>query len=172
MSGAPLEARDGWRVRLRHAFESSSGPVDCVGVGNPIRTDDGVGLKIVSELKSALGRRPSEGVTIHGVSLMPERLLSKLSSKNGTLLIFDAVEATKAPGEVVCGMLADTKYGYFATHNVPLRLVPGLAERSDSVYIVGIQPESLEVGEGLTPAVRESAKLVVRAVSEEVRARA
>ena len=86
-------------------------------------------------------------------------------------MIFDAVEAARAPGEVICGSLEDTKYGYFATHNVPLKLVPGLAERAGHIHIIGVQAGSLEVGEGLTPAVKESARIVVDAVAEEVRSR-
>jgi hydrogenase maturation protease len=161
--------RRGWRSKL-HSVLAAQGSVNLVGVGNPIRSDDGVGLAIVSQLRSKLGHHPVGRVTIHGPSFMPERILSKVASEGGTVLIFDAVEATRNAGAVICGALRDTKYGYFATHNIPLRLVPGLAERADCVYVVGVQPGSLEVGEGLTPAVSASANLVVNAVAEEVRA--
>ena len=100
---------------------------------------------------------------------MPELLLSRLSSSAGRIVIFDAIEAAKQPGAIVCSRLSDTKYGYFATHNIPLRLVPGLAERADDVYICGVQPESLEVGEGLSDVVSGSAAQIVKAVTDTVR---
>jgi hydrogenase maturation protease len=102
---------------------------------------------------------------------MPERTLSRLSSEGGTILVFDAVEASKEPGEVVFCTMADTKYGFFTTHNMPLRLVPGLVGHEEDVYLVGIQPESLDVGEGLTERVRASVQEVIAVVTEGVKYR-
>lgn len=119
-----------------------------------MREDDGAGLQISSRLRSRLRRRgPLRRVRIHPPTQMPERLLSRLASTSGRVVIFDAVEAARPPGTIVCSKLADTKYGFFATHNVPLKVVPGLQERLDDFYIVGIQPERLGVGEGLSAAV-------------------
>jgi hydrogenase maturation protease len=102
------------------------------------------------------------------VSPQPERLLSRLASEPGRIVVFDAVDASKSPGEIVCARLSDTKYGFFATHNVPLRLVPGLAGRRDEVFLVGVQPQSLEVGEGLTDVVQRSVERLVAVVVEAV----
>ena len=164
-------SQEDWQTRLEGAFGKSGGSTDLVGVGNSLRGDDAVGLEIALELRSKLGSTPSRGVRIHRASLMPERLLSKLASKSGRIVVFDAVEASKPPGEIVCSKLGDTKYGYFATHNIPLRLVPGLADRQQDVYIVGVQSQSLEVGEGLTRVVRDSALRVVAVVAKAVEAR-
>jgi hydrogenase maturation protease len=99
---------------------------------------------------------------------MPERVLSNISSKAGSIVIFDAVEASKEPGEVVFCKLADTKYGFFGTHNVPLKLIPGLSARDDDVHLVGVQPASLDVGEGLTDTVQRSVQEVITTVTEGV----
>jgi hydrogenase maturation protease len=159
-----------WRTTLLEAMDVDGGLVDMLGVGNPIRRDDGVGLEIISLLRSRLGRRP-RGLRIHGPSAMPERLLSRLASEAGRVVVFDAVDAAMQPGEIICRKLSETKYGFFATHNIPLRLVPGLAERQEDFYIVGVQPESLEVGEGLTDSVLGSANKIVAFVSQAVGAR-
>ena len=137
-----------------------------MGVGNALRKDDAAGLEIVSDLISMLGPAPAPNLKIHGVSFSPERLLSKLSSETGKIVIFDAVEASREPGEVVFCSLSDTKYGFFATHNVPIRMIPGLAAREREICLVGVQPGSLEVGEGLTEPVRKSVKQVVAVVAE------
>ncbi len=169
MSGTPERAdRAGWREGLEEALSDGRGPVHLIGVGNSIRTDDAVGLVVVRALRSDLGSAPAPWVKIHRASLMPERLLSKLAAEGRRLLIFDAVEAAKEPGSIVFSRLSETKYGFFATHNIPLRLVPGLAAAGTEVYILGVQPESLEVGEGLTRTVSESAGTIVEAVARAI----
>jgi len=160
-----------WETRLRSALARCPGSIDLMGVGNPIRGDDAVGLTIASELRETLGANPVRGYRIHKTTLAPERLLSKLALSSGRMLIFDAVEASKEPGAIVCARLGESKYGYFATHNIPLMLIPGMESRLDDVFLVGVQPLSVEVGEGLSDVVRESAAQIVAAVADEVGAK-
>ena len=136
-----------------------------------MRSDDGAGLEVVRELRSALGSAPAPGVRVHPASATPERTIFRLASGEGRIVIFDTVEAAKEPGDIVYCRLTDTKYGFFATHNIPLRLLPGVAARGDDIYVLGIQPESLEVGEGLTQTVSASVKRIVTAVKEQVEGR-
>jgi len=144
--------------------DASQSIVHIIGVGNPIRQDDSVGLEIVSSLRRELGSRPSPGVIIHRPSLMPERLLSKAAAEGGRVMIFDAVQANREPGAVVCASLAETKFGFFATHNIPLRLIPDVAGSLGRSLIVGVQPESLDVGETLSATAQEAKRKVVAAV--------
>jgi len=139
--------------------------VHIVGVGNPIRQDDAVGLEIVSSLRRRLGTRPAPNIVIHPPSLMPERLLSRAAVGGRGLMVFDAVEANREPGSIVCASLAETKFGFFATHNVPLRLIPGVADNLERCFVLGIQPESLGVGEELSATVTEAKSRVVAAMS-------
>jgi hydrogenase maturation protease len=143
-----------------------------VGVGNQLRSDDAAGLEVVTSLRSRLGPAPARGLKIHRCSPSAERLLAKLSEKPGRIIVFDAVEASKEPGEVVFCGIADTRYGFFATHNVPLRLIPGLAAREKDIYLVGIQPESMQVGEVLSDRVKRSVERVVATVTDGVKSRA
>jgi hydrogenase maturation protease len=159
---------NGWESGLRSALSRCPGSIDLMGVGNPIRGDDSVGLAIASELRQTLGANPARGYRIHKTTLAPERLLSKLALSSGRILIFDAVEASREPGAIVCATLGESKYGYFATHNIPLRLIPGLESRINDVFLVGVQPLSVEIGEGLSDVVRESAAQIVAAVTDAV----
>jgi len=166
-AGGSLPAT-GWRGMLLETIADPSSQVHMMGAGNELRKDDAVGLEIIASLRSRLGSAPAPGIKIYASSPMPERLLAKLASKGGRILVFDAVEASGMPGEVVFRSLADTKYGFFGTHNIPLRLVPGLTARLDDVFLVGVQPASLEVGLGLTCEVRESVRDIVGVVAEGV----
>ena len=156
MSGQELGGD--WRSALGGALEFS-GTIDLVGVGNPIRGDDGVGIEIASMLRSKL--RGARGLKVHPAAQMPERLLSRLASTAQRVILFDAVEADRPPGAIVCRKLRESRYGFFATHNVPLKLVPGLAARLDDFYVVGVQPESLEVKEGISDAARAAVGTIV-----------
>jgi len=162
---APSQPREDWEAAARAWLGEDTGrPVHIVGVGNPIRQDDAVGLEIVSSLRRRLGARPSPNFIIHPPSPMPERLLSRVASSGGRMMVFDAVQANRAPGAVVSARLSDTKYGYFATHNIPLRLIPGVSAGLDRSLLVGVQPGWLDVGEELSAAVKEAKGRVVAAV--------
>lgn len=156
-----------WRETFRHWMLQGDSRVHMLGVGNPIRGDDAAGLEVANALRRALRASPTAKVKVHDVSLTPEREVSKIPLSE-RLVLFDAVEAGLRPGSIVCGRLNETKYGYFATHNVPFRLIPGLEARGNDVLMLGIQPESVEVIEGLSKAVRESTERLVRGITETV----
>lgn len=154
-----------WELPLTRFVEESSVPLDFVGLGNPIRQDDGSGLVIVARLRKATFPNRSRSLTFHASNGSPERLLSRLAGSSHRVVVFDAVQAALKPGTPVCARLDDTKYGFFATHNIPLRLIPGLHEAQENFLLVGIQPGWVDVGEGLSPEVEESVAIVVSAVS-------
>jgi len=162
----------GWHEGLRRTIADSRFSVHLVGVGNELKTDDAAGLEVASSLRSMLGTCPVPGVRIHGCTPMPERLLPRLASGEGRVVVFDAVDASAEPGEIVFRSLADTQYGFFGTHNIPLKLVPGLEERLGDFFLVGVQPASLEVGTGLSRTVREAVKEIVSVVAQGVAERA
>jgi len=153
-----------WEAELRKLLEDRRTPLHLVGVGNPLRGDDAVGLEIVSQLATKIGNNPVKDVIVHAPSAAPESLLSKIDCVNERILIFDAVELGGEPGQVTLANLGNSKFGYFATHNVPLRVIPGLAANPSNVYVSGIEPEKLEVGEGLSGRVRTSADVVASVV--------
>jgi len=147
-------------VQLRNCILSGKRTTHIFGIGNPIRQDDAVGLEVVTSLLR-LDLASKGGVMVHGLSSSTERMISDFATRRERVVVVDAVEAQKAPGTIVCARLSETKFGFFATHNIPLRLVPGVAENAADTYVIGIQPQSVGVGEGLSEVVRESsAKLV------------
>lgn len=171
-TGTEGSTASGWETRLLETISDRSSPVHLVGVGNELRADDAAGLEIVAGIRSTLGSSPAPGIKVHGGSAAPERLLSKLAAEKGRIVIFDAVETSGGPGDVVFRGMADTKYGFFGTHNIPLRLVPGLPDRLDDVFLVGIQPASLDVGSGLSHEVRASVARVLDVVTRGIKERA
>ncbi len=80
-------------------------------------------------------------------------------------MIVDAVEANREPGAIVCSSLREAKFGFFATHNLPVKILPEVAGNLDESYVVGVQPESVEVGEGLSEKVKASSDQLVAAMT-------
>lgn len=156
---------DGWRTELKEWIGESTSPIHLIGVGNPVKRDDAAGLEVISTLQRLRGGAGSASLKIHPASSSPERTLAKLASQGERVIVFDAVEARREPGAIVCARLGDTRFGYFATHNIPLRLVPGLSNKSGQICLVGIQPGSLEVGEGLTEPVTTAVERLAEAVT-------
>lgn len=150
---------DEWMARLKTLLNQNR-PIHLIGVGNPIRGDDALGLFIASKLRKRLGARPSKLVKIHESSIAPEFQIAKIS-KLDSLIIFDAVEHNSEPGSIIFANLGDTRFGYFATHNIPMKLIPNISENMANIFVLGIQPGNVHIGEGLTKIVLASANQIV-----------
>ncbi|HUI01031.1 MAG TPA: hydrogenase maturation protease [Nitrososphaerales archaeon] len=135
------------------------------GVGNPIKRDDSVGLYIATRLRSRLGSAPTARVKIHRPVDQAELAISRLDLQSSRLLLFDAIEAGKPPGSVVFANLDDTKYGFFVTHNIPLRLLPSVRENGKNVFVLGVQPHDVGIGEGPSEPMVQVAEKIVSVVS-------
>jgi hydrogenase 3 maturation protease len=165
-----------WIDELRSILESEGGRnthVTFIGVGNPIRGDDSVGLFTVSKLRRELGANPTQSVRIEPISSI-ETTFAKLERRKKketreTIIIFDAVESNSTPGSIVFAKIDDTKYGFFATHNIPLKLIPTISSNSANVYVLGIQPEDTKVDESLSVTVLAAANTVISTIERLIR---
>jgi len=127
-----------------------------LGVGNPLMSDDGVGLRILQALRSC-GRPGVEYVDAGTLSLL---LLPRVESGDA-LLVLDAAHFEEVPGAVHAlegpQMDAFLRSSRCSVHEVGLRdlldaarLTGGLPERR---AFVGVQPAEVGWGEFLSPAV-------------------
>ncbi|MEM0118436.1 MAG: hydrogenase maturation protease [Conexivisphaerales archaeon] len=148
-----------WRDDLKAILRQR--PCELVGIGNPIRRDDSAGLFVIRHLRKKYGKHPSEGVVIHDPITAPELVRLKLSYKNARVIVFDSAEMNMKPGSIMLANISDSRYGFFATHNIPLKLIPYFAEHPEKTWIVGIQPEDVSIGEGLSNTAMKSVKELV-----------
>jgi hydrogenase 3 maturation protease len=123
-----------------------------LGIGNSLLGDDGVGSYIASRFRS-------EGWIVFNCGTVPENFTSPVRKAHPeTLLLVDAAEMGLPPGEfrvVPPDQIADVSIG---THALPLtHLIDYLAPDARRIVFVGIQPESMEMGSGLTPEVEKGA---------------
>ena len=122
-----------------------------VGVGNPLRGDDGCGVLVSEKLKE-------KGAELSfSCGQVPENYLGKIASHNPEfILIVDAVDFGGRPGEIKYFKGKEVFRG-LSTHTGGLDLVAGFLETSTgaSVVVAGIQPEKLN-GK-MTETVRKAA---------------
>jgi len=132
------------------------------GIGNPIRSDDYVGLNIVEKLK---GKLP-ETVCLLECETVPESYLLDIEEFNPThVLLIDAAFLGLNPGKV---SLVDsekiTDFSAITTHMLPLRIFCEYVKQATGakIALLLIEPKSMEFGEGLTAEVQSAAERITK----------
>jgi hydrogenase 3 maturation protease len=131
-----------------------------LAVGNTIRSDDGIGPKIIKELTGKL----KDNIKLIDSGTVPESFTSIIKKANPThLLIIDAAGMGKKPGEIQFIKKENIIGISFSTHQMPLSLLWGYLEGyiNSKIYLLGIQPKTNEFGEELSPEVEKSKNKIV-----------
>ncbi|MEN6561504.1 MAG: hydrogenase maturation protease [Acidobacteriota bacterium] len=132
-------------------------PTCLVGVGNPLRRDDGVGPWIVGAVR---GAADGAGLSLVDAQDVPENFVPAIARGAARNVVFvDAVAAAGGPGTVVFGPLAGfAEAESFSTHKLALSLSAKFLEAAGKrVFLLGIVPADLEFGTGFTPAAERAA---------------
>jgi hydrogenase maturation protease len=140
-----------------------------IGLGNPLMGDDGLGL-------AALERLGAEWVVPSGVQLIDGGTwglnLLPLIEAADQVLFLDAVDAGKPPGVAVelTGDELPAGLGHkLSSHQIDLREVLALARLRGTLprtmVCLGLQPSSIELRTGLSPAVRDRLDALVAATA-------
>jgi hydrogenase maturation protease len=145
-----------------------------LGIGNIILSDEGVGVR-AAEALSAACEIPADVEVIDGGTAGME-LLGPLTGVD-LLVVLDAVKAGRAPGTLVT--LTSTEVPVFfrsklSPHQISIcDVLAGLefsGEAPKDLVLIGVEPESLELGLELTPTVAAQVPEMVRiAVAELAR---
>ena len=130
------------------------------GIGNEIREDDFVGVKIVQDLQGKV----SQKVHLIECETVPESFMDEIVElKPSHVLLIDAAILDLAPGEVRLYDVAKVvNVPSITTHMLPLRVfcdyITQMAQTKLALLL--IQPKNTDFGEGLTSEVRVSSKKV------------
>jgi hydrogenase maturation protease len=144
-----------------------------IGLGNVLMGDDAFGPSAVEAMHSAFDFPP--GVTVldggtPGLNLMP------LMMDYDVLIVVDTVKSKGAPGEMRLYRKADLSPAARSPRQGPHE--PGLDEvltaldlagRAPSeVLLVGVIPESVATGTGMSPALRAAIPAAIREIQSEL----
>jgi hydrogenase maturation protease len=128
-----------------------------IGYGNPLRSDDAVGLHIVRGLAAA-GYR-----VIETFQLAPE-LAEDIAAVRR--VIFVDCQVGLAPGEIAVSSVSRNRHPdtHLQTPEDLLRLASDVYSVEPEAFLVGIGPEFMDMGETLSPAVSASIPRAIRKV--------
>lgn len=126
------------------------GKVVIVGVGNVLRGDDGLGPVFVERLKSKI-----EAPCINAGNAFENYLGLIMKEKPQTVLLVDAVHLDMDPGGFAIVDPSRIEHGGFSTHDVSASLFLDflVEEIQCSVFLLGVQPERITLGTGISEPV-------------------
>jgi hydrogenase maturation protease len=154
--------------------ERPSGDALVIGLGNPLMGDDGIGLAALERLAAHWHLPPTIELLDGGTWGL--NLLHRIEA-TGQVLFLDAVRAGRGPGDLIeldrceVSRRLDIK---LSPHQIDLREVLALAEWRGALpsrlSCLGLEPDSVELRAGLSPAVSGRLDRLVDAAAARLRA--
>jgi hydrogenase 3 maturation protease len=129
-----------------------------VGIGNVLRSDDGIGVYIAQRIKE------NQNIKVLVVEVSIENYISRINEIHPQdLILMDAVNFNKEPGYFA--LLSPDKLMDYTTntHNISLKKLASFFD--SNIMILGIQPESVSIGENISKKVKMSADKIIQTIN-------
>ena len=152
-------------AELREYFGKGERRVVLVGVGNPMRADDGVGPKIIELLQE----KPLENVLLINSETVPESFTSKVTGYEPThVLLIDAANFRGMAGETKMITSAQIGGQAVSTHSLPLTIFINVIEHGLNLEVVllGIQPITIDFYAPMTPELEAAAVYIANTLHQ------
>ena len=148
------------------------GRVTVLGVGNPMRGDDGVGCRIARDLREAsrhgvLAAR--DGLTIVDAEDVPENYVGVVvAARPDVVLLIDAADFGGAPGASTLVEAAELPTLRAMTHRTALGITATVIRQRTGaeVLLLAVQPAALAWGAPLSPSIASAADSVSTLLQE------
>ena len=131
--------------------ERIKGNLALVGIGNPLRGDDGFGPKLIESLKGSVD------ASLFDCGTAPENyIIPILNSNPRTVILLDAADFGSPPGEVDVFEIDSVSNRGFSTHNMSPRMLADLMKTGASglnIFLVAVQPKNIAFGEKMSEEV-------------------
>ncbi len=129
-----------------------------VGIGNLLKSDDGVGVYISRKIKAR------EGISVLTVEVSIENYIGKINSLNPDyLVLIDCMDFKSEAGTYKLLDVNQVQDLTFNTHNISLKKLKEFFIMP--VFILGIQPEKVDFGENLSYLVKENADSIIKLIN-------
>jgi len=169
-SGANPSGKPGANAGANPSANPDIKPVLILGVGNLLLKDEGVGIHFVQQLqKKSL---PPDVEVLDGGTRGLDLLM--LMEGRRLVVVVDCARLGEAPGTVrVFGpkdIVPETNRG-FSVHGLNLASALEFGERLGKlpdIFIVGVEPESIQIEIGLSDVVRRALPVIERTVNDIV----
>lgn len=135
-------------------------PVIVLGLGNPLMADEGIGVYLVERLVESAAEYPAVDFVDAGVGGLS--ILYQIEGRRKAVVI-DCAFMGESPGAIrrfTPEQVRSTKVlAHQSLHEADLIQIIAMARQlgpaPDEIVIFGIQPERVEFGQGLNPALAE-----------------
>ena len=129
-----------------------------VGIGNLLKTDDGVGVYISKKIKNRAN------ISSLSAEISIENYIGKINNLEPEILILiDSAEMKSAPGTIKLFSINQIDDLTFNTHSISLKRLSEFFRMP--VYILGIQPEKIDLGENLSYLVKNVADKIINQIN-------
>lgn len=141
--------------------------VGIVGVGNLLLKDEGIGVWVIHALEGL----KMEGLRLIDAGTSPD--LAFLIQGLERIIVIDAARMGGEPGEIYRFGLSDLEYKpteIFSLHEIGLienlRIAQILGDLQEAT-IIGIEPAEIDLGDELSPILKEKLPQILNSVLEE-----
>lgn len=151
-----------------HSWLAGATKVVVAGVGNSIRSDDFVGVKVVMDLQG----RTSGNVRLIECETVPESFVDEIVEIAPTnVLLVDSAVFGHPPGTAHLYEVEEVvDVPAISTHALPLRVFSEYVHRltGAKIALVLIEPMNMDFGEGLSPEVDAAARRIAAILAKEL----
>ena len=143
-----------------------------LGVGSELRADDEAGILAAQELDiSSKEINKTMDFRVFFGYTAPENLSGEIKKYEPThVLIIDAADMGKKPGETAVFTPEDSGGISFSTHKLPIKVLADYLMQSINckIVVIGIQPKTLEFGEAVSEEVKATVKYVSNIIKDVI----
>ncbi len=143
-----------------------------MGIGNPLCRDDGLGIRVITEMRD---NDKYGGVEIVDGGTAPD-LLSLLNENIRKLIIVDALHGGGKPGTLYRLEIHESNIADDAPPSLhglgvldSLKMMQNLGMQTPEVVIIGVEPADTSHGLYLTPEIEAILPQVLSAIGRELR---
>jgi len=146
--------------KLQTIFANKSRQILFVGIGNALKSDDGIGIYICRNIIQ------KDNVSVLIVESGIEKFVGKINSIAPDILILvDCTDFQKEPGTcelISLDMLADFTMN---THTISIKRISEFFKMEK--YLLGIQPLNVKYGEEFSPVIKKAADQLVITINKQ-----
>jgi hydrogenase maturation protease len=144
-----------------------------LGIGNLLLSDEGVGVHVANKL---MEMDLPEGISVVEGGTDGFRLLNFITEAD-RLIVIDAVKTGAAPGSIYKFNIDEVKNcpsGFkTSVHQIGILEVinlSGLIGKTPHTTVIGIEPQSLEMGMELSPEIKNKIPRIIELILDELKA--
>lgn len=139
-----------------------------LGVGNPLGSDDAIGLYVARKLNEKLKESGRQDITAIDTGPAPENYTSVIrQNRPERLILVDAAAMGLPAGSIRRLSGEQVQTVSFSTHSMPLTaFISYVQEFCGQIYIIGVQPVQTATGDKLSDIVQKSGDRIVELILE------